>query len=493
MSARPAPAAPLARAVVCTAACLVPRGQRAEWRAEWQAELWHVAAVASRRAHGAGSAGPLTFSLGALRDAGCLRWHHLRSRPPLPRGSAERCGLALALFAASGLLLCSCLPGAREALLPIHPGYPADLVLIASQSASGQPWPTLPVADYREWKSDTGRLFSQMAYVRPAVRDIYLPRHRPVRLSLALATQNLFAVLHLPEARSAAGARLILSDAAWRRDYRADPSIFGHTADIDGEPVVIAGVLPQRAWHLQGSPQAWLLDDQLLFEASPPQARGLVLARIRDAAFPAPRGGAWLMTETRAAVQWSYLCISMRSLGVQPTFNFLMVLLLACLALPATTALPLGDYPRHRDRLPPAVTARRWVFLAMKFLFVPAGVYFWSLALAYGPGFAGSTAILVQMAASFPLLLLAIRWILQDQRRRCPICLRRLSNPARVGQASCNFLSWSGTELFCSQGHGLLYIPELPTSWFSTQRWLCLDSSWLCLFPERQTTSPEIV
>ena len=43
-------------------------------------------------------------------------------------------------------------------------------------------------------------------------------------------------------------------------------------------------------------------------------------------------------------------------------------------------------------------------------------------------------------------------------------------------------LAWHGTELICAGGHGLLHVPELPTSWFATQRWLYLDTSWNSLF-----------
>ena len=90
----------------------------------------------------------------------------------------------------------------------------------------------------------------------------------------------------------------------------------------------------------------------------------------------------------------------------------------------------------------------------------------------------GGTAIQPLML----LCILAFRWILIDQRRRCPVCLRLLSEPVRVGQASMSFLGWSGTELMCARGHGLLHVPEFPTSWFSTQRWLYLDASWSGLF-----------
>jgi hypothetical protein len=29
----------------------------------------------------------------------------------------------------------------------------------------------------------------------------------------------------------------------------------------------------------------------------------------------------------------------------------------------------------------------------------------------------------------------------------------------------------------------LLHVPDIPTSWFSSQRWLYLDPSWSALFP----------
>jgi hypothetical protein len=34
----------------------------------------------------------------------------------------------------------------------------------------------------------------------------------------------------------------------------------------------------------------------------------------------------------------------------------------------------------------------------------------------------------------------------------------------------------------CLNGHTLLHIPDLHTSWFSSPRWLYLDTSWACLF-----------
>jgi hypothetical protein len=76
-----------------------------------------------------------------------------------------------------------------------------------------------------------------------------------------------------------------------------------------------------------------------------------------------------------------------------------------------------------------------------------------------------------------------MRWVLDDQRNRCPVCLRLLSNPVRIGQSSHMFLEWHGTELMCLHGHGLLHVPARPSIWFTRQRWMDLGPSWSGLFP----------
>jgi hypothetical protein len=85
-------------AMLRTAAWLVPAGQRVEWLAEWNAELWHVRRSCERQATG--------FCLGAFRDALWLR----RNRPPeAPSApwfeSPARCLGFLGLVAAACVLL----------------------------------------------------------------------------------------------------------------------------------------------------------------------------------------------------------------------------------------------------------------------------------------------------------------------------------------------------------------------------------------------------
>jgi hypothetical protein len=181
-----------------------------------------------------------------------------------------------------------------------------------------------------------------------------------------------------------------------------------------------------------------------------------------------------------------FACVSVKRYAREPFIFFAFAALLALLALPATTSLPLGEYPYNPRQQSLALRLRRWLFFTAKLGLILPLVCFAALDVAQF--FADAQS--VQLFVTFASMLAALRWTLRDQRRRCPVCLQVLRHPVRVGQPSRNFLAWNGTELICVVGHGFLHVPELPTSWFATQRWLYLDASWRSLFrPEVAPTS----
>lgn len=75
-------------AILRNAALLVPASARAEWLAEWRAELWYVDHNAT------------AFCLGSFRDALCLRIRSFRADRALSLDSPSRCVLLLASLAA---------------------------------------------------------------------------------------------------------------------------------------------------------------------------------------------------------------------------------------------------------------------------------------------------------------------------------------------------------------------------------------------------------
>jgi hypothetical protein len=73
----------------------------------------------------------------------------------------------------------------------------------------------------------------------------------------------------------------------------------------------------------------------------------------------------------------------------------------------------------------------------------------------------------------------AIIWAVDDQRRRCPDCLRRLVLPVTVGSWASQFEP-AATEMLCEAGHGALALSDTETN--GQDRWTELDESWKALF-----------
>ena len=122
-------------------------------------------------------------------------------------------------------------------------------------------------------------------------------------------------------------------------------------------------------------------------------------------------------------------------------------------------------------------TPRGWLFLALKIVLLLPILQCGFLAIIVAD-------LRFLPAPFFAVSILAFRWVFTDQRRRCPVCLRLLSTPVRIGTSSNTFLEWYGAESVCSRGHGLLHVPEVSARYCQEQRWLALDSSWQQLFSE---------
>jgi hypothetical protein len=149
------------------------------------------------------------------------------------------------------------------------------------------------------------------------------------------------------------------------------------------------------------------------------------------------------------------------------------MLMLSCLLLPT---LAVGQAPTNgQTRWPTGLC--QWIFLALKIALVQpillCGFLIWILIAPRAP---------FAVFGLFAGWILVLRWVFTDQRRRCPVCLRLLTDPVRMGTPSQTFLEWYGVESMCSRGHGLLHISENSASYSGKQQWINLDSSWRGLF-----------
>jgi hypothetical protein len=89
-----------------------------------------------------------------------------------------------------------------------------------------------------------------------------------------------------------------------------------------------------------------------------------------------------------------------------------------------------------------------------------------------------ATSDLLQILFFVIFALIGLRWVFADQEQRCQQCLRALALPARVGRPTYNLLEWNGTEQVCKQGHGLLSVPEMESSWRQSSQWVELAAGW---------------
>lgn len=485
---------PLAGSALLTlASLLLSRELRQEWLNEWRSELWYVHHC--RHAHSfARVRADLAFCLGSFHDAWWLRSNAEPGRErSLWLRSPQDCGVSLAVLAASSVAVLLCLPSARQAMMSHRAVNSHNLVLISRAGVLNPSSATITLEEYQAWRERRRHVISELAFIRSSEMKMRLGASAAHAMTVVQASRTLPEMLQMSlssEAVEAAKAdhkaTVVLSFLAWKDRFGADSDVIGKDVDLDGTTSKVVGIMPDDAWRLTSRPDAWLLRSESDLNGLPPETRGFVLGQIADSAKSFASKGRWQFEVPREGGSDYFDCVPVVDRVYRPWMTFLFTVLLAFAALPATTPLPLGDYPAANHPLFGAMRWRRWIFLAMKLGLVVFIVYCVSTTLAFADvSVNANTSVYIQLSTSFFGLLLSFRWVLRDQRRRCPVCLHVLTNPVSVGHPSRNFLAWHGTELICAKGHGLLHVPEMSTSWFSTQRWLSLDPSWKALFSDR--------
>jgi hypothetical protein len=481
--------------LIQAASFVVPHSQRAEWRQEWQSELWHVRRTCAPADCPSWPAEQqvISFCLGAFQDAFCLRRQCMPMRFPRParQGSAAQCILALVVILFACYATALLLPGVRaERSLMVGQVTPG-LVMIQNAGYSDGTSPTIRPRQYKTWKARRQKYFDGFAFYRVESNSV-TQQSTPANPNLANwgvahASNNLFHLLGLPLRLADPDHNpgdnlpaLILSEAKWTREFASDPHIAGTTVRVGNRMARIAGVAPNGFWKLPGKVDAWLLEP----EPESTDGAGYVVAHLT------PAGAAEMWTQCVHITAYGpddsqddLLGVSIDDYRPSPWSIYLFALILALLALPAITSVSLGESSVSPQNTSWTRRLTRWSFLCTKIALLLPIVYFAALDMAYSftTPYSNASAY-IQLVSTFALCLFGLRWTLRDQRQRCPVCLRVVEHPAQVGQASRTFLAWNGTELMCMDGHTLLHVPGIPTSWFGAQRWLYLDTSWDFLF-----------
>lgn len=478
--------------ILCCASVLTPGEKRAEWLREWRSELWHAreaVSIAGKIDWGSEQA-MLQFCSGAIHDALALRKLTQENKKVQIafRGSAAECVLTLfAIFAAS-YLLSQVLPGVRAESHPALYRVNSNLIMIRNAFASNDSLATIPIEKYKRWKARRQRYFDGFAFYRIVKERVATRDAAKTQWKVAHGSLNLYWMLGLPTKISAVSGDavgktpgVILSEEVWRRDFDGDPKITEHTVRVGSNLARVIGVAPAGVWRLPGNVDAWVLEPD---DAN--RGVGFLIAhltKLGKSEMYTNRIEITALDENESTEELLGTSFTDRTKGPWVFYQF--ALFLACLTLPAITSVSLGE--SHFCSYRPSLANRlfQWIFFSAKIALLLPAIYFASLDLAYWHTTSYSVgAQYIQLISAFTMGLFGLRWILLDQRNRCPVCLRRVTHPAQVGLAGRTFLAWNGTELMCAGGHTLLHVPGLPTSWFSSQRWLYLDTSWKFLFAD---------
>jgi len=437
-----------------SASILVPGQQRTEWQQEWKAELWHV-----RRA--CAPAGRISlqveqeitaFCLGAFQDAFYLRLGSRKRGVRLAQihGSAWQCLFWLAAVLTASYTVANISAGVRAERHPEHYRVKSNLILIQDAHDTSDWAATIPVERYRAWKRLHQQYFDDFAFYRIQQETLSAGGNGGVVRAVGHVSANLFALLGLQvESRNAgdtAGGterRLILSHEGWERDFGSNPHLIGSIIRVGEHQVRVVGIAPDGAWRLPGQADAWILEPDATIA---PGAAGYVVAHMT----PSARSEMWngrvhiTVYDTDGSDE-DFWGISFAERTQGPWGIYLFTVMLSFLALPALTSVSIADYSFSSHKPSWTRDVIRWAFLSGKIIFLLTITYFLSLdltyfsSIAYSPGASG-----VQFIVSFFICLFGLRWVVLDQRQRCPVCLRRVTHPARVGIASRTFLAWNG-------------------------------------------------
>lgn len=480
-------------AMVRVAARFVPYSQRPAWTQEWTAEIWHRwqfllhAGAWSRRE----ALRLFRTCAGAFADAA---WHvvseeRVRRRFRDWARSPWTCLGGLAVLPLLLAIVSSGLPATRQ-LLAFHSQQNSGRLLfiwlhpVIGGGDRGVPPDVVPA-----WATHSQFLESVAGFNISKAR-VTAPQGSAGKPSVVVTDPRLFDTLQVrPELGTVSTESGVAIDhRTWVSLFHAHPNVIGSRIAIDTQVFPVKAVLPASFQFLTRQPAVYLIERVMA------DKRVMVLARAR-------RGTTTRKLHrelTRIAEDDCYYFFSsqlrlgfMDTTLLTPLASFglgVMAAALIALALCTVRLRHVREMLRAENR--PAVARRASFFLAklilaLTVLFI-AGLE-WSRSessLMFGSRDPGSGPFLVWLyiAGAMAVFFLAVA----DQRARCRVCLRLLCFPVRIGCPGCLLLDWSGTELLCTEGHGVLHVPLLAPSWDEqSEHWIGLDESWRGLFARK--------
>ena len=482
------------------ASLLVPKPARADWYQEWHGEIWHWLhfLAESGRLNRQATLELLRHCWGAFPDAA---WHRfdqkktVRAFEEVPR-SARFCLGAIGAAFVFLILVTGFAPTIRSGFRPLPFPQPARLAYLSFQSGFTQYDEEDLFRNAHDWAQQSKTSDDVAGYSWDQV-VLHVPRGS-VRDISARVSPNLFELLgnkaalgrvFVPGDENSCSSCVVITSRLWSTEFKSDRNVVGRTITVNDQAKTIIGVLPENFVFLFPEVGVWQMPRLGVTTKNLGDRTGAVL-RMKPHVSVAQAGTEF----QRFAKNQGYarpLMESFESRAHQGAKLYLFFTVLSLVGGIALGSSRLGGAKTRKLKLGFRNTWRWWGFFAFKTLMLLAICFVGALEITGRVSIilTGSVHPLVGPFSTWLFLvtaMIALSWSLHDQLRRCRVCLNRLSNEASVGMASYLFLGWWGTELVCSDGHGLLHVPEMKSSWLEFDQWVSLDESWKPLFEAKE-------
>ena len=491
------------QAIVWIAGWLVPGNQRAAWRTEHNRKFWHWC-------HFLSESGQLTPQNRLIIAQHCwatfphafwIRFDREKfySRSRVLFGSPVTFLVALALGLSVLVLASGIVPAVRMALSSPIP-HPSQIVLVTLDGSGMN-------GNFSRTRSDTlldlASIWSKSKLVDGVAPYSWAPGKLELRdRSLAVATARVgpeffttldvkptFGRTFAPDDVRDCPNCVVLSHDVWQHEFNGDANLVGQPISLNGAPRTVIGILPADFRLISPGITVWSLIDPAMLFTNFQRRVGVVAHLHGDATAPRVQRDLSDLTESAGYVhpssQLQVMTVATQSQrGVQSAMWFVL-LATGCAAFVVVLRRPADSF----GRLPEGLASRvAWLgfFLAKSALLLGfAALVSWCLVHWISGWLAGSAYPLVDQFSLWvflPLAIAALSWSVRDQQKRCRACVRRLELPVEIGRTGSVLLNWAGTEMVCSQGHGVLYLPDSPANLLERDRWNSLDESWSSLF-----------
>jgi len=478
----------LSFALVRAASQIAPADERSAFEAEWQYKLFHrwqfllhTGLWNRREAVSLVATSALAFP-GAVQHFGAQ--HSVRGHVSRFIQSPVTCLGGLAAVLAAIAFFSGGLPATRDLFFK-QPDRNSQLVYVWVHNLRGGGDRPLPADVVEAWKTHSKLILDACAF-RAVHREVRINGGPAEKRLLVVTEPSFFRVMgNQPVAGGVddEASSVILSYDAWEHFFHASPRVTGGTIQVAGQSYPIRGILPSGFEPLSREPALYLVHPRYLEQDAYAAVKANVAATeaALDKDFTEVAQNVtyyFLRGQIRFGFAQSELWTPVRSFAEGAVGSVLMLLMVFRL--------------KWRSLWPKRAEYQAWA-LRSTFFLVKTAMGLACVFMACLEWSRSETAILFGNfdPASGPFLLWLYTlgtmgvffWAAFDQKARCRECLQLLAFPVRMGSPGNMLLDWSGIELCCTQGHGVLHVPHLAPSWADeSDHWIALDDSWQSIF-----------